>query len=85
MKRGIVGTFNIASGRETSVNEVSSTLMDLLHIRIEPCLEPDRLGDIRHSYADITKAEKVLNFHPIYSLEKGLAATIDNFHTPQND
>jgi nucleoside-diphosphate-sugar epimerase len=77
MKRGVVGTFNIASGRRTSVNQVASTLMNLLNLRREPQREPARPGDIRHSYADISKAETVLKFHPHYSLEKGLAATVD--------
>jgi len=38
---------------------------------------PPRSGDIRHSYADISKARKMLGFEPKTSLREGLTKTIE--------
>jgi len=40
---------------------------------------PPREGDIRHSFADISKARAVLGYSPRYSLEDGLREVIGGF------
>jgi UDP-glucose 4-epimerase len=85
MKRGNGGTFNIAIGKETSINQVALTLMDLLNIRLEPHHEPFKRGDIHASYADVTRAKKTLRFHPQFSLEAGLTATIAYQYRSSNE
>jgi nucleoside-diphosphate-sugar epimerase len=41
-----------------------------------PHFEPARAGDIRHSYADISKAQRVLGYQPQFSFEAGLRALL---------
>ena len=41
--------------------------------------DPERLGDIKHSLADISKAEKLLGYKPSVSFEEGLKKTIEWF------
>lgn len=56
--------YNIACGESTSLNE----LFRLLSSRIgpaEPVYAPPRKGDIAFSLADISKAEKLLGYHPL--------------------
>jgi len=69
--------YNIAAGRETTIRELIETLADLLGVpvRIQPL--PPRAGDIRHSRADISAAQRDLKFAPWTSLRKGLARTVD--------
>jgi UDP-N-acetylglucosamine 4-epimerase len=36
-----------------------------------------RSGAVRHSEADITKAERLLGYHPSHSVEQGLSEALD--------
>jgi UDP-glucose 4-epimerase len=72
--------FNIGQGGRTSVNE----LLAMFH-RIEPgdhpaaIHGPARVGEARHSQADISKARSILGYEPRVSLEEGLRRTLDWF------
>ena len=44
---------------------------------IQPVHGPDRAGDVKHSMADITKANKLLQYKPLVSTEQGLKKTFD--------
>lgn len=68
--------FNIGCGGRVSVNEVVDTLSDLLGTDIDPIYDNPRAGDIRHSYADISKAKDLLGYEPAVSFEEGLTKTI---------
>lgn len=65
--------FNIASGKPTSILELARLVLKLAGLRAEPVFEKPRPGDIKHSYADITKARQLLGFQPAVSLEEGLS------------
>ncbi len=73
-----LGVFNIGSGTTTTIVELANTIIDLLGKNIEPVHENPREGDIRHSFADISKA-KALGYEPMYSLENGFRETIKWF------
>lgn len=66
--------FNIGSGKSYTVREIAERIGQTLnkqHIQPEVCGKY-RVGDIRHCFADISKAESVLNFTPQISLEEGM-------------
>jgi nucleoside-diphosphate-sugar epimerase len=69
--------FNIAMGSGTSLNDLVKTLHKLTGVNIEPDHEEARPGDIRHSYADISKVLNILQFKPDVSVADGLQNTID--------
>lgn len=71
--------FNIASGRRYSVLELLKCLNALLGKDIKPEYIPPRMGDVRHTEADISKAKKLLGYEPSVSFEKGLKKTIAYF------
>ena len=77
-KEDITGVFNIASGRKTSINTLANMIMDILDRKLKPIYEKPREGDIKDSYADISKARNKLCFKPSYSLEQGLKSLIEN-------
>jgi dTDP-L-rhamnose 4-epimerase len=67
--------FNVGSGRSVTVNEVALKLASLLG---QTQLLPEvthkcRVGDIRHCFADITRAREVLNYAPRIDLDTGMA------------
>ena len=54
--------FNIGSGLPTSINELTKTILELAGTDLEIRHEKPRFGDILQSYADISKAKKVLGY-----------------------
>ncbi len=68
--------FNIGSGERTSVNSLAVKLNDVLNKEFKPVYEEPRSGDIKHSYADISKARKMLKYEPSVSFSEGLGETV---------
>src|SRR6185295_12932182 len=73
------GVYNIAAGRGTTVLELIETLAQLLGRPAQIELRPPRLGDIKHSRADISAAVRDLKFSPRTSLKQGLSRTVEWF------
>jgi dTDP-L-rhamnose 4-epimerase len=67
--------FNVGSGRQFSVLEIAERTAAVLGKHgIEPEITGQyRVGDIRHCFADITRARQVLGYEPSVDLERGLA------------
>jgi nucleoside-diphosphate-sugar epimerase len=71
--------FNIGCGARTSLNQLIGKMNQILGSKIEAIYEPARVGDVRDSLADISKAEKMLGYSPLASLETGLEKVIDYY------
>jgi UDP-glucose 4-epimerase len=71
--------FQLASGVETSVNDLISMLAELSGRKPEVRREPPRPGEILRNYSLIEKAEQRLDYAPSVSLEDGLRRTYDWF------
>ena len=69
--------YNIAYGGREYLNDIYETLVKALEKDIKPIYGPDRKGDIKHSNADITKAQKMLGYAPEYDFERGLNEAIE--------
>lgn len=69
--------YNIACSYPITVNELFRSLSVILNYNIPPIYEPARPGDIKHSYADISKAQQKMNFQPESTFEEGLRKTVD--------
>ncbi|KPN29447.1 Vi polysaccharide biosynthesis protein TviC [Halolamina pelagica] len=68
--------FNVGCGGRVTVNELVDTLNDLLDTDINPIYDDPRPGDVRHSHADISKAEDMLDYDPEVGFKEGLKQTI---------
>ncbi|MEP6663280.1 MAG: SDR family oxidoreductase [Verrucomicrobiota bacterium] len=70
--------YNIALSERTSLNQLFELLREKLsgefsHLReFQPQYREFRVGDVRHSHADISKAEKLLGYKPTYRIGPGL-------------
>jgi UDP-glucose 4-epimerase len=69
--------FNVASNSRISLNRLLATLKTIFESNVEPIFKEARAGDIRDSQADIRKAERLLGYRPLVSLEQGLRQTVD--------
>lgn len=69
--------FNIGCGARTSVNLLANIIAGILEIAVEPSYEEERPGDVRHSFADISKAKSAFNYSPSIELKDGIVKTID--------
>ncbi len=73
-------TVNIASGRETSINQLSGIITRILNREnLRPVYEKDRPGDVKRHLSDISKAEKTFHYTPRINIEHGLQHYIDWF------
>ncbi|WP_317914472.1 SDR family oxidoreductase [Carnobacterium maltaromaticum] len=68
--------FNIAYGGQVSLIELFEELKGLLNKDVSPIFGPERVGDVKHSNADISKAVNLLGYSPDYNFEKGIKLTI---------
>ncbi|MBS1520097.1 MAG: SDR family oxidoreductase [Bacteroidetes bacterium] len=66
---------NIAVGQRTTLNQLWQMLCELSSNNIEAIHKPERRGDVRHSLADISKAEALIQYKPQYSIKEGLGMT----------
>ncbi len=68
--------FNIGSGHVYTIEQVAWMLADAMgHGHIGPeIMDKARAGDVRHCFADITKARTLLGYHPTQRLETALPA-----------
>ena len=71
--------FNVAAGQRTTLNELLRTLQRLTGRHVDPSYDEPRLGDVQHSQADVSAAERDLGFRPQVSVEEGLRLTLDWF------
>jgi UDP-glucose 4-epimerase len=70
--------FNVASGTETSLNELAAALLNVMGSDIRPEYGPERkVNPVPRRLADTTKAERALGFRAQVSLEEGLTRLVD--------
>ncbi len=75
--------YNVALGRRTTLNELFCFLKDGLRRRdptlpdCKPAYRDFRSGDVRHSLADVNKAQRLLGFAPARGVEAGLEIALD--------
>ena len=72
--------FNVACGERISVNQLWNDLKSAANSDLEPNYGPQRQGDVKDSLADISKAERLLGYHPEISVKAGLKLTWDYFN-----
>ena len=75
--------FNIACGRRIDLNETYRLLKKLIGYKGEVGYAPERAGDVKHSLADLSQAEKHLGYKPKVDFEEGLRRTIAWYRSQQ--
>lgn len=70
---------NIACGSRTSLNQLLDILKEILGSKVPPIYQEPRIGDVRHSLADIQKGKEILHYEPLVQIEPGLKNTVEYF------
>jgi nucleoside-diphosphate-sugar epimerase len=69
--------FNIGSGRRVTVNHAAKVLKQALgKTELKNIYEPARVGEVKHGFADITRARNVLKFDPTYPFPEGVNSLV---------
>ena len=71
------GVFNVATGRRVNLKETFQILKKLTGYQGDVKFGPERAGDVKHSLADISSAEKHLGYRPSVHFEEGLKKTVE--------
>ncbi len=75
---GVCGrTFNLATGHRATLNHTFQLLKELTGYGGDAIYAPERAGDIKHSLADISAAQKHLNYRVVVDFEEGLKRTVE--------
>jgi UDP-N-acetylglucosamine 4-epimerase len=75
--------YNVALNDRTSLNKLYQMIEGRLIQRIQglekrrPIYRAFRAGDVRHSQANIDKAQVLLNYHPKYMISEGMDESMD--------
>lgn len=75
--------YNIACGHQTSLAQLFDILKKEAGSSIDPVYGPERKGDVKHSVADISKAQKMLGYDVKISVEEGLKKTFQWYKAQQ--
>ena len=69
--------FNICTGEATTLNKLAETIQKIMNkTDLKPVHFEPRPGDIKHSYGDINKAKRNLEYTPKVQLEEGLTEIV---------
>jgi len=69
--------FNVATGTRADLNETFRLLKGLTGYTGSVKYAPERAGDVKHSLADISRAQKQLGYQPRVKFEEGLGRTVE--------
>ncbi|MDX6412581.1 MAG: hypothetical protein QOE91_2097, partial [Gaiellaceae bacterium] len=69
---------NVAAAAPASVNALADAIGGILGKEVDKRYAPERPGDIRDSFADISEARRLIGFEPTVALEEGLRRTIEH-------
>lgn len=77
-EKNIVGeVINVGCGVRVSVNQLAEMMASALgRTDLKPVYEPVRAGDLKHSYADLTRARAILGYEPVVAFQPGLDVTV---------
>jgi nucleoside-diphosphate-sugar epimerase len=80
LKRGykVIILDDLSTGKRFSIDKLTRLITRLIGKGIEPTYQEPRLGDIRHSLAEVSRAQR-FGYNPKYDLEEGLRETLGSF------
>ena len=74
---------NLGIGQRITLNQLFEELQKIIGTNLKPNYSPTRAGDVRHSLADIARAENLLGYCPLVGLAEGLEYTVDWYRENQ--
>jgi UDP-glucose 4-epimerase len=85
-KNAVGKTFNIGTGKETSINQISKILKELTSkTNMQDVHAAPRPPDVRRGFADIEKAQKLMGYNPKFSIREGISNLIKHYTAKQEE
>lgn len=78
-KTGLGEACNVACGEQITLLEALSLISDVVGRKVEPCYLPERVGDVKHSKADISAAREHLKYEPQILFAEGMRKTVPSY------
>ncbi len=69
--------FNFSNEIQVTVREIVESVIKLMGSNLKPEILNEASNEIRHQYLSAEKAQRMLNWKPLFNLDQGLAMTID--------
>lgn len=76
-KNALNQIYNAATSNQISLNTLVNKIEKITSIKAKVKFGPERVGDVKHSFASIKKAETLLGYKPEVGFEEGLTNTIN--------
>lgn len=77
------GIYNLGWGRPTSINDISSVLVNITSYDLPIQYGPAKVGETRHIYLNASKIKRELGWEPTVTLEEGLEKTVEYFRVSE--
>jgi len=77
------GIYNLGWGRPTSINDITSVLVNITGYGLPVEYGPAKVGETRHIYLDASKIKKDMGWEPTVTLEEGLEKTVAYFRVSE--
>ncbi|MDA0834766.1 MAG: SDR family oxidoreductase [Planctomycetota bacterium] len=71
--------YNVACGASLNLLDLLREICRLLDKPFDPLFAPPRIGDVKHSWADISAAERDLGYKALVELKEGLRVTVEYY------
>ena len=84
LESGATGVYNIGTGVPTKIIDLAHTIMEVAGKEVPIIYADTRPGDIRYSYADISRAKEELRWYPKTGLKDGLRKTFEELSKSLN-
>jgi nucleoside-diphosphate-sugar epimerase len=78
-EKKVDGIYNLGSGRRISINKLVELLIKYCEVEKEPEYVNKKPGDVKHTWADISKAKRDFGYRPKFSIEEGIKIFVDWF------
>lgn len=69
--------FNFSNEIQVTVLDLTARILKIMNSDIEPDIRNEATNEIKHQYLSAEKARKMLNWSPLFTLDKALATTVD--------
>lgn len=76
---------NVACGESFTLNQLVALLGEIMHVSPRVRYAPARAGDVRHSLADISKAQHLLSYKPEVDFREGVQRTVEYFKSTYSE
>ncbi|HTL10534.1 MAG TPA: NAD-dependent epimerase/dehydratase family protein, partial [Chitinophagaceae bacterium] len=68
---------NIAVGEATSLNQLWTMISSIAGTTLQPVYREERVGDVKHSLADVSKARSMIGYQPTIDIQRGLELAVE--------